>query len=90
MFDLRRPVAVRLRLPPHPGSSPLGVVPYLEPISGYGVRLPQPERNAWAANCPSAFMADLAGLVLEHRFATWELRPWRTDASFAVTIFRRP
>ncbi len=31
-----------------------------------------------------------AGLVLEHRFATWDLRPWRDDATFAVTVFRRP
>lgn len=34
--------------------------------------------------------ADLAGLVLEHRFATWELRPWHEDASFVVSVFRRP
>jgi SAM-dependent methyltransferase len=31
-----------------------------------------------------------AGLVLEHRFATWDLRPWRQDAPFAVTVLRRP
>ncbi|GAB4055832.1 class I SAM-dependent methyltransferase [Catellatospora paridis] len=31
-----------------------------------------------------------AGLVLEHRFATWDLRPWREDADFAVTVLRRP
>ncbi|MFI7551350.1 class I SAM-dependent methyltransferase [Micromonospora sediminimaris] len=31
-----------------------------------------------------------AGLRLEHRFATWDLRPWRDDADFAVTILRRP
>jgi hypothetical protein len=31
-----------------------------------------------------------AGLVLEHRFATWDLRPWRDDATFAVTVLRRP
>jgi SAM-dependent methyltransferase len=30
-----------------------------------------------------------AGLILEHRFATWDLRPWRDDASWAVTILRR-
>jgi 2-polyprenyl-3-methyl-5-hydroxy-6-metoxy-1,4-benzoquinol methylase len=34
--------------------------------------------------------ARAAGLVLEHRFATWDLRPWRDDASFAVTVLRRP
>jgi SAM-dependent methyltransferase len=31
-----------------------------------------------------------AGLELEHRFATWDLRPWRDDAPFAVTVLRRP
>ncbi|MGC4896689.1 class I SAM-dependent methyltransferase [Micromonospora sp. DT31] len=31
-----------------------------------------------------------AGLRPEHRFATWDLRPWRDDAEFAVTVFRRP
>ncbi|MGQ5261333.1 class I SAM-dependent methyltransferase [Micromonospora sp. ZYX-F-536] len=40
----------------------------------------------------TAFDADAvaAGLRLEHRFATWDLRPWRDDADFAVTILRRP
>ncbi len=31
-----------------------------------------------------------AGLVLEHRFATWDLRPMTEDADFAVTTARRP
>jgi 2-polyprenyl-3-methyl-5-hydroxy-6-metoxy-1,4-benzoquinol methylase len=31
-----------------------------------------------------------AGLRLEHRFATWDLRPWTSDAEFAVTITRKP
>lgn len=31
-----------------------------------------------------------AGLRLEHRFATWDLRPWRDDALFAVTVLRQP
>jgi 2-polyprenyl-3-methyl-5-hydroxy-6-metoxy-1,4-benzoquinol methylase len=30
------------------------------------------------------------GLVLEHRFATWDLRPWRSDAGWAVTVLRKP
>ncbi|MGV9212936.1 class I SAM-dependent methyltransferase [Micromonospora sp. RB23] len=40
----------------------------------------------------TAFDADAvaAGLRLEHRFATWDLRPWRDDAPFAVSILRRP
>jgi len=38
-----------------------------------------------------SFDADAAasGFVVEHRFATWDLRPWRSDADFAVTILRR-
>ncbi|WDZ82462.1 class I SAM-dependent methyltransferase [Micromonospora cathayae] len=38
------------------------------------------------------FDADTAavGLHREHRFATWDLRPWRADADFAVTVLRRP
>jgi SAM-dependent methyltransferase len=32
--------------------------------------------------------ASTAGLTLEHRFATWDLRPWHDDADFAVTVFR--
>jgi hypothetical protein len=38
------------------------------------------------------FDADVvcARLVLEHRFATWDLRPWTHDAGFAVSILRRP
>ena len=34
--------------------------------------------------------AAAAGLILEHRFATWDLRPWRDDADWAVSVFRRP
>jgi SAM-dependent methyltransferase len=38
------------------------------------------------------FDADLraAGFELEHRFATWDLRPWRADAPFAVSVLRLP
>ncbi len=31
-----------------------------------------------------------AGLVLEHRFSTWDLRPWRPGADWAVSVLRRP
>ena len=31
-----------------------------------------------------------AGLVLEHRFASWDLRPWREGSDWAVSVFRRP
>jgi SAM-dependent methyltransferase len=30
----------------------------------------------------------LAEFTLESRFATWDLRPWRTDSDFAVSILR--
>jgi hypothetical protein len=30
-----------------------------------------------------------AGLVTEQRFATWDLRPWRSDSPFSVTVLRR-
>lgn len=30
-----------------------------------------------------------AGLRLEHRFATWDLRLWHDDAEFAVSVLRR-
>ena len=31
-----------------------------------------------------------AGLVIEHRFATWDLRAWHDAADFAVTVLRHP
>ncbi|BCJ69434.1 class I SAM-dependent methyltransferase [Polymorphospora rubra] len=33
---------------------------------------------------------DASGLRREHRFATWDLRPWHAGADFAVTVLRRP
>lgn len=30
------------------------------------------------------------GLVLEQRFATWDLRPWNDDSDFCVSVFRAP
>jgi SAM-dependent methyltransferase len=30
------------------------------------------------------------GLQVEQRFATWDLRPWRADAGWAVTVLRKP
>jgi SAM-dependent methyltransferase len=40
----------------------------------------------------SAFDADAAaaGFSGEHRFATWDLRPWSDEADFAVTLLRAP
>ena len=32
---------------------------------------------------------DVAGLRIEHRFATWDLRAWHDDADFAVTVLRK-
>ena len=31
-----------------------------------------------------------AGLAVEHRFATWDLRAWHPEADFVVAILRRP
>ena len=31
-----------------------------------------------------------AGLLLEHRFATWDVRPWHDGADFAVSVLRKP
>jgi SAM-dependent methyltransferase len=30
------------------------------------------------------------GLLLEHRFATWDLRPWHDDAPWVVAVLRKP
>ncbi len=47
--------------------------------AGCGYELPDFDRHAATA-----------GLVTEHRFATWDLRPWRADSPFSVTVLRRP
>ena len=33
---------------------------------------------------------EAAGLRIDHRFATWDLRAWHEDADFAVTVVRSP
>jgi 2-polyprenyl-3-methyl-5-hydroxy-6-metoxy-1,4-benzoquinol methylase len=33
---------------------------------------------------------DGSPFTLEHRFATWDLRPWHDDADFAVSVLRLP
>jgi 2-polyprenyl-3-methyl-5-hydroxy-6-metoxy-1,4-benzoquinol methylase len=33
--------------------------------------------------------AAVAGLATEHRFATWDLRPWRSASPFSVSVLRR-
>ena len=33
---------------------------------------------------------DDAGLTLEHRFSTWDLRPWTVDWDYAVSVLRVP
>jgi len=43
-----------------------------------GYELPDFDRHAAAA-----------GLVTEQRFATWDLRPWRSGSPFSVTVLRR-
>jgi 2-polyprenyl-3-methyl-5-hydroxy-6-metoxy-1,4-benzoquinol methylase len=47
--------------------------------AGRGYELPDFDRHAASA-----------GLVTEHRFATWDLRPWRAGSPFSVTVLRRP
>lgn len=34
--------------------------------------------------------AAAAGFDLEHRFATWDLRPWHPATGFAVSVLRKP
>lgn len=34
--------------------------------------------------------AAAAGLSVEQRYATWDLRPWRPDCDFTVTLLRTP
>jgi SAM-dependent methyltransferase len=46
--------------------------------AGRGYELPDFDTHAAAA-----------GLVPEHRFATWDLRPWRSGSPFSVTVLRR-
>ena len=46
--------------------------------AGRGYELPDFDRHAAAA-----------GLVAEQRFATWDLRPWRSDSPFSVSVLRR-
>ena len=46
--------------------------------AGRGYELPDFDRHAAAA-----------GLGLEHRFATWDLRPWGSGSPFSVTVLRR-
>lgn len=46
--------------------------------AGRGYELPDFDGHAVAA-----------GLVPEHRFATWDLRPWRSGSPFSVTVLRR-
>lgn len=52
-------------------------------VAGYGTGKGYPV-EAFDAHCAAA------GLVREHRFATWDLRPWTPDADFAVTVCRKP
>ncbi len=52
-------------------------------VSGFGTRRGYP-LDDFDAHCARA------GLLREHRFATWDLRPWTAVADFAVTIHRKP
>ncbi|WP_051047993.1 class I SAM-dependent DNA methyltransferase [Rhodococcus sp. AW25M09] len=33
---------------------------------------------------------EAVGFAVEHRFSTWDLKPWRADADWAVTVARKP
>jgi len=72
------------------GSEPLvlaRLAAHLEPggflVTGLGAERGYPDDRLEAD-------AAAAGLELEHRFATWDLRPWTPDADFTVTVLRRP
>ncbi len=78
------------------------VMPYLAPGSGGAVltRLRAHLRDDGCAVIGfgldrgyslADFDADVAeaGLTLEHRFATWDVRPWAPESSFSVSILRR-
>lgn len=62
------------------------IAAHLEPdgfaVVGFGTNRGYP-LDEFDADCRAA------GLGLEHRFATWDLRPWHDDADFAVTVVRR-
>jgi 2-polyprenyl-3-methyl-5-hydroxy-6-metoxy-1,4-benzoquinol methylase len=73
-----------------PGSEPEVVrrtAAHLRPdgvlVTGFGTGRGYPLED-FDAHCVQA------GLLLEHRFATWDLRPWVANADFAVTISRKP
>lgn len=44
--------------------------------------------HGFTAAALDALLPD-AGLDLEHRFATYDLRPWRADAPFCVSVVRK-
>lgn len=79
------------------------VMPYLAP--GTGARVLTSVARHLRADAPiavgfgldrgyslDAFDADaqLAGLRLENRFSTWDLRAWAPHSPFAVTVLRTP
>ncbi len=73
-----------------PGSEPdvmASIAAHLRPdgfvITGFGT-----DRGYAPADFDAHCAA--AGLVLEHRFATWDLRPWHDDAGFVVSVHRKP
>jgi 2-polyprenyl-3-methyl-5-hydroxy-6-metoxy-1,4-benzoquinol methylase len=78
------------------------VMPYLAPGSGSAVLTRLREHLADDGFAVVGFGLDrgysldeldsdltTAGFALEHRFATWDLRPWTPDAGFAVSVLRR-
>jgi len=51
-------------------------------VAGFGTSRGYPLED-FDAHCAAA------GLLMEHRFATWDLRPWTEGADFSVTLARR-
>jgi 2-polyprenyl-3-methyl-5-hydroxy-6-metoxy-1,4-benzoquinol methylase len=47
------------------------------------------EYSVAALDADVGALGEQAGIALEHRFATWDLQPWRADATWAVTVVRR-
>jgi SAM-dependent methyltransferase len=58
-------------------------------VRGDGVVVTGLGRDRGYSDDALAVDAAAAGLAVEHRFATWDLRPWGDDADFTVTVLRR-
>jgi SAM-dependent methyltransferase len=57
-------------------------------VDGTLVHHAAPYRYVWPSELD--LMAELAGLVLEHRWADWNRSPFTSDSEHQVAVFRRP